>query len=49
MITMKHTYTKPESEVIGIRFENSILSGAKSTSPSSGSDMNSADYSQNPF
>jgi hypothetical protein len=46
---MKETYAKPESEVIGICLENNILSGEKATGSNSGQNMNSADYSQNPF
>ncbi|MCR5017879.1 MAG: hypothetical protein K6A64_03700 [Bacteroidales bacterium] len=46
---MKNTYSTPESEVIGIRLEENILSGPKSTGSSSGRNMDSPDYSQNPF
>jgi len=46
---MKTTYTTPESEIIGLSLENNILSGEKFTGSNSGQNMDSADYSQNPF
>ena len=46
---MKNIYSTPESEVIGIRLEESILSVQKSTGSNSGQNMDTPDYSQNPF
>ncbi|MBP5637598.1 MAG: hypothetical protein J6X25_08825 [Bacteroidales bacterium] len=46
---MKQNYTAPKAEILGIRFEENILSGPKSTGASTGSNMDAADYSQNPF
>jgi hypothetical protein len=48
-IKMKQNYTAPKAEILGIRFEENILSGPKSTGASTGSNMDAADYSQNPF
>ena len=47
---MKNTYQAPESEMVRLFHEGMILSvSEKQSGQSSGSNMNAADYEQNPF
>lgn len=45
---MKITYQAPESQIIWLSFEMSVLSTEKTTGGNTGSNMDDPDY-QNPF